>query len=194
MIEDSVGAGLALAGRFLRGMATSMSHRVARPSRFCLYKRHISLGFNTFFSITLKPTLLPLLLLPSHFTNTLKMSKTISFGRGGFGNRTLSPKITAKDVPDSPELEACLRVPSTPAPIQHFTSPSQTFRTGRGGYGNNLPISKMNTMTPAEYLQEVDRAASEPKRYTIGRGGSGNTIVHKEDKKASTAAPANKAN
>ncbi|VVT55845.1 uncharacterized protein SAPINGB_P004767 [Magnusiomyces paraingens] len=100
----------------------------------------------------------------------------VGIGRGGFGNRVASPKISAKEAPDSPEMEACLRVPSTPAPIQHFTSPNQTFRAGRGGWGNNMPVTKMNTMTPTEYLKEVERATAEPSRYSIGRGGRGNLV------------------
>lgn len=107
-------------------------------------------------------------------------------GRGGFGNYTPSPKIAAKEQPDSPELEALRSVPSTPAPIQHFTSPNQTFRAGRGGYGNKLPISQMHTMTPSEYLQEVQQAMDvEPPRYSVGRGGSGN-IVNRSNKKPQT--------
>jgi hypothetical protein len=87
-------------------------------------------------------------------------------GRGGYGNY-----IRRK------EGEALAPVPSTPAPIQHFTSPQQTFRAGRGGYGNNVPISRMPTMTPQEYLQEVHRALDvEPERYTVGRGGAGNFV------------------
>lgn len=108
-----------------------------------------------------------------------------SIGRGGYGNKIASPKISAKDAPDSPELQACMRVPSTPAPIQHFTSPQQTFRTGRGGWGNTLPVTKMNTMTPSEYLAEVERATAEPSQYSIGRGGRGNHV--NRDKKIETA-------
>ncbi|CDO57160.1 hypothetical protein DV451_004992 [Geotrichum candidum] len=104
-------------------------------------------------------------------------------GRGGFGNYVPSPKTTPKNMPDSPELEALRSVPSTPAPIQHFTSPNQTFRAGRGGYGNKLPISQMHTMTPNEYLQEVQEAMDvEPPRYSVGRGGCGN-IVNRNNKK-----------
>lgn len=106
-------------------------------------------------------------------------------GRGGFGNHLPSPKISAKESPESPELEAVRRVPSTPAPIQHFSSPSQKFRTGRGGFGNSIPVSKMNVMTPSEYLKEVhDAVEVEPSRYTVGRGGRGN-FVSREKKKNS---------
>lgn len=98
-------------------------------------------------------------------------------GRGGFGNYVPSPKIVAKDTPDSPELAALRSVPSTPAPIQHFTSPNQTFTAGRGGFGNKLPVSQMHTMTPSEYLKEVsDARDSEPSRYAVGRGGRGNIV------------------
>lgn len=98
-------------------------------------------------------------------------------GRGGFGNYVASPKIKAKDAPDSPELAALRSVPSTPAPIQHFTSPHQTFTAGRGGFGNKLPVSKMHTMTPNEYLKEVhDAMDREPQRYSVGRGGRGNIV------------------
>lgn len=104
-------------------------------------------------------------------------------GRGGYGNYVPSPKVKAKDIPESPELAALSRVPSSPAPIQHFTSPNQIFRAGRGGYGNALPVSKMHTMTPSEYLNEVHQALDiEPARYTVGRGGRGN-FVDREKKK-----------
>lgn len=98
-------------------------------------------------------------------------------GRGGYGNYVPSPKITAKESPDSPELAAQRSIPYTPAPIQHFTSPSQTFTAGRGGFGNKLPVSKMHTMTPSEYLKEVQDAMDvEPTRYAVGRGGRGNIV------------------
>jgi hypothetical protein len=104
-------------------------------------------------------------------------------GRGGFGNYIPSPKTAPKQMPDSPELEALRSVPSTPAPIQHFSSPNQTFRAGRGGYGNKLPVSQMHTMTPNEYLKEVQEAMDvEPARYSVGRGGCGN-IVNRSNKK-----------
>jgi hypothetical protein len=94
-------------------------------------------------------------------------------GRGGYGNF-----IRAKD---AQELEP---VPSTPAPVQHFTSPKQTFRAGRGGYGNNVPITRMPVLTPQEYLQEVHQALDvEPERYSVGRGGAGN-IVSKKTKRS----------
>lgn len=103
----------------------------------------------------------------------------VAIGRGGFGNRTAqSPQLAAKDAPDSPEIAATLRAPCSPAPIQHFTSPQQTVRAGRGGYGNRLAVSKMNVMTPAEYLAEAQLATVEPKRYAIGRGGSGNIVLN----------------
>ncbi|VVT54662.1 uncharacterized protein SAPINGB_P004188 [Magnusiomyces paraingens] len=105
----------------------------------------------------------------------------VGIGRGGFANRVLSPKIQANDIPDSPELEASLRVPSSPAPVLYFTSPEQTVRSGRGGYGNRIPVSKTQAATPLEYLAEVQNAASEPKTYSIGRGGAGNTIFKKKD-------------
>lgn len=91
-------------------------------------------------------------------------------GRGGYGNYVRKTDTS---------------VPFSPAPVQHFTSPQQTFRAGRGGYGNNVPISRMPTMTPQEYLQEVHRALDvEPERYTVGRGGSGNFVSKKaRDKK-----------
>lgn len=109
-------------------------------------------------------------------------------GRGGFGNYVPSPKMApkAKDSPDSPELSALRSVPSTPAPIQHFTSPHQHFTAGRGGFGNKLPVSQMHTMTPSEYLKEVSDAMDhEPTRYSVGRGGRGN-IVKKKTTQAST--------
>lgn len=105
-------------------------------------------------------------------------------GRGGYGNYMRSPKISAKETPESPELQAVARVPSTPAPIQHFTSPDQTFRAGRGGFGNNIPVSKMHTMTPSEYLKEVQDALDvEPSVYAVGRGGRGNFVSRDKKKK-----------
>lgn len=101
-------------------------------------------------------------------------------GRGGFGNYTRSPKIAARETPESPELQALNRVPTSPAPIQHFTSPNQTFRAGRGGFGNNIPVTRMYTMTPAEYLKEVNDAVNvEPSIYAVGRGGRGNMVSRK---------------
>lgn len=101
-------------------------------------------------------------------------------GRGGFGNYTRSPKIAARETPESPELQALNRVPTSPAPIQHFTSPNQTFRAGRGGFGNNIPVTRMHTMTPAEYLKEVNDAVNvEPSIYAVGRGGRGNMVSRK---------------
>lgn len=113
-------------------------------------------------------------------------------GRGGFGNYTRSPKIAASETPDSPELEAIKRVPSSPAPIQHFYSPNQTFRAGRGGFGNNIPVSRMHTMTPAEYLKEVNDAVNvEPEVYAVGRGGRGNMVSRKQksEKKSESVHP-----
>lgn len=96
-------------------------------------------------------------------------------GRGGFGN--YSPTIA----PKSPGLEP---VTSAPPPVQHFTSPDQSVRTGRGGYGNSIPVSQVKTMTPSEYLAEVQRAVdAEPPRFSVGRGGSGN-IIDKDAPKA----------
>lgn len=98
-------------------------------------------------------------------------------GRGGFGNYVRSKKGDEHAVPYSP------------APVQHFTSPKQTFRAGRGGYGNNLPVSQMYTMTPEEYLKEVEQALDvEPARYTVGRGGSGN-FVSKTNKNSKSMNP-----
>lgn len=85
-------------------------------------------------------------------------------GRGGYGNYIRNKKDANS-------------IPCTYAPIQHFSSPTQTFRAGRGGYGNNLPISKMPTLTPDQYLLEVHKALDvEPTRYSFGRGGSGNIV------------------
>ncbi|ODQ67721.1 MFS general substrate transporter [Nadsonia fulvescens var. elongata DSM 6958] len=93
-----------------------------------------------------------------------------AYGRGGSGNFFKSPTLS----PQSSGLEP---VPSSPAPIQTFTSPNQTYRTGRGGYGNQVPVSKVPTMTPNEYLDEVYKATEvEPSRYTVGRGGAGNFV------------------
>lgn len=111
-------------------------------------------------------------------------------GRGGYGNYAPSPKVKAKDIPESPELAALNRVPSTPAPIQHFTSPNQIFRAGRGGYGNALPVSKMHTMTPSEYLNEVHQALDvEPSRYSVGRGGRGNFVDREKTQKKAQKTP-----
>lgn len=93
-------------------------------------------------------------------------------GRGGFGNH----RQGSQDY-----------VPSTPAPIQHFSSPTQKFRAGRGGYGNYVDIKNMPTLTPQEYLQEVHEARDvEPERYFTGRGGRGN-IVCKDKRKGSAS-------
>lgn len=97
-------------------------------------------------------------------------------GRGGFGNHINKPAEG---------------VPSTPAPVQHFSSPSQTFRAGRGGWGNNVPIKNMPTMTPQEYLKEVHDAVDvEPKRYFTGRGGRGNIVRNDRKSSASSSSSA----
>ncbi|CAN6628882.1 hypothetical protein TRVA0_012S00210 [Trichomonascus vanleenenianus] len=86
-------------------------------------------------------------------------------GRGGYGNYRRSADTT-----DS-------TYQSSPAPVQHFTSPKQNFRAGRGGYGNHVSIDRMPTLTPQEYLDEVHQALNvEPKRYFTGRGGMGNYV------------------
>lgn len=110
-------------------------------------------------------------------------------GRGGFGNYKASPKISAKATPDSPELSALKSVQvSSPSPIQHYTSPHQTFRSGRGGYGNRHAISDLHVVTPSEYLKELhDAVANEPVRYTVGRGGRGNFVDSKHPNKAQEA-------
>ncbi|KAK9457951.1 hypothetical protein V1511DRAFT_485248 [Dipodascopsis uninucleata] len=84
------------------------------------------------------------------------------FGRGGAGNITTQP--------DSD---------SSPAPLQVFTSPDATFHTGRGGYGNIQSVDNLSTMSPDQYLQEVDDAIEVKKGdvYKIGRGGTGNIMV-----------------
>ncbi|KAK9370700.1 hypothetical protein V1509DRAFT_269317 [Lipomyces kononenkoae] len=91
------------------------------------------------------------------------------YGRGGAGNITT----------DKPESA------SSPAPVQVFTSPNQTFQSGRGGYGNVQSVDTMPTMTRDEYLKEVDDAL-EVRRgdlFKIGRGGSGNILIEGEDGK-----------
>lgn len=106
-------------------------------------------------------------------------------GRGGYGNYKPSPKIAAKDAPDSPELAALKSVPMVPTPVQHYTSPNQTFSAGRGGYGNHHPVSELRTVTPSEYLKELhDATHSEPARYTVGRGGRGNIVKSKHPNEA----------
>ncbi|KAK9479156.1 hypothetical protein V1514DRAFT_329330 [Lipomyces japonicus] len=95
------------------------------------------------------------------------------YGRGGFGNVTSKPQADF-----------------SPAPVQVFTSPQQTFHRGRGGYGNVQPIDNLATMTPDQYLKEVDHAF-EVRRgdvFKIGRGGSGNIIVEGDDPAAAAAA------
>lgn len=87
-------------------------------------------------------------------------------GRGGFGN--YSPNLGPKSPALEPQAEA-------PAPVQTFTSPDQAVHTGRGGYGNSVPISQIQTVTPTEYLAELQRAVdAKPPTYSVGRGGSGN--------------------
>jgi hypothetical protein len=93
-------------------------------------------------------------------------------GRGGFGNH----RQGSQDY-----------VPSSPAPIQHFSSPTQKVRAGRGGYGNYVDVKNMPTLTPQEYLQEVHEALDvEPERYFTGRGGRGN-LVRKDKRKDSAS-------
>lgn len=83
-------------------------------------------------------------------------------GRGGFGNFSL--RTGSKEVIDS-----------EPAPIQIYNSPTQTVRTGRGGAGNHVPISQIETITPEQYLSEVQTAREKkPSNFAVGRGGSGN--------------------
>ncbi|ANB11606.1 hypothetical protein AWJ20_4427 [Sugiyamaella lignohabitans] len=92
-------------------------------------------------------------------------------GRGGYGNYVAKSK---KPGSSEHELES---VPSTPAPIQTFSSPTQTFRAGRGGWGNNIPIERMRTLSPTEYLEEAHKALDvEPESYSVGRGGAGNIM------------------
>uniref|UniRef100_A0A060T834 ARAD1C26532p n=1 Tax=Blastobotrys adeninivorans TaxID=409370 RepID=A0A060T834_BLAAD len=96
-------------------------------------------------------------------------------GRGGFGNYVKGKSNT---------------VPSTPAPVQHVTSPKEHFRAGRGGYGNHVPIERMPTMTPQEYLQEVHEALDvEPPRYSLGRGGAGNIVKRGESRSPQSSRP-----
>lgn len=107
------------------------------------------------------------------------------YGRGGYGNYKPSPKIAAKDCPDSPELVALKTVPTSQAPVLHYTSPNQTFTAGRGGAGNVRPISQLHTVTPQEYLQDLyDATHSEPAVYTVGRGGRGNFVASTHPNKA----------
>lgn len=136
------------------------------------------------------------LFLPS-YTNTLHhkntASKMVLTGRGGYGNhvskkqQSLSPKTS----PVSPHLQPqqsssaeCDSVPSTLAPVLSFSSPSQRFTTGRGGYGNRRPISQMMPDTPEEYLEECYTAYEYvPPVYSVGRGGLGNKVTnHKKEK------------
>ncbi|KAG5362554.1 hypothetical protein CJU90_5263 [Yarrowia sp. C11] len=107
-------------------------------------------------------------------------------GRGGYGNhvskkqQSLSPKTS----PVSPQLQPQQSsaadsdaVPSTLAPVLSFSSPTQRFTTGRGGYGNRRPITQMMPDTPEEYLEECYTAYEYvPPVYSVGRGGLGNKV------------------
>lgn len=119
-------------------------------------------------------------------------------GRGGYGNYIRSsssstsssenlnstyesPELAAAAA-KSPELAACLRVPSSsPAPIQHYTSPNQKIRIGRGGSGNKTNVSSLHVMSPKEYLNEARQAyQNNPSVYVIGRGGNGNIFFKRQ--------------
>lgn len=92
-------------------------------------------------------------------------------GRGGYGNFV---KARRNDLDP---------VPSSPAPIIHFSSPKQRFMAGRGGWGNNRPVASLPSMTPEEYLKEVhDSRDVEPSCYAVGRGGFGNTVYRDREK------------
>lgn len=119
-------------------------------------------------------------------------------GRGGFGNFSSKPSTPSSNTPPtstptstaSPQLAPSTTSPSpssTPQqsfsapPVQVYTSPSQTVRTGRGGAGNHVPISQVASETPQEYLKQVETAIeSAPQQFHVGRGGSGNFTGYAE--------------
>lgn len=91
-------------------------------------------------------------------------------GRGGAGN--FSPNIT----PKSPSLK--------PTETLDYHPQNEKVRTGRGGSGNTVQPSQVHTVTPSEYLTEVQagHAAYDPPHVAAGRGGAGN---HKRDSSVS---------
>lgn len=123
-------------------------------------------------------------------------------GRGGYGNyvskkqQSLSPKTS----PVSPQLQPAASastvneaVPSTLAPVLSFSSPSQRFTTGRGGYGNRRPVTQMQTVSPQEYLNECYTAYEvEPPVYSVGRGGLGNKVYGKDKEQREDSGSGNK--
>lgn len=105
-------------------------------------------------------------------TNSPKIGspKHVLTGRGGAGN--YSPAID----PMSPKLHPTETIPN-------YHPQNEKVRTGRGGAGNTVPPQEVHTVTPKEYLAQVNAAHHlEPSHMTLGRGGSGN---HKRDSSTS---------
>lgn len=86
---------------------------------------------------------------------------TMSYGRGGAGNRT------------HPLPPSSLKSSNTTTTTQH--QDNSTFSTGRGGVGNMHSTEERRMFSFDEELAKQGKATASP-IYHIGRGGQGNAV------------------
>lgn len=128
-----------------------------------------------YFPTPLRNTIMPIRLSEPHPTASPKMT----FGRGGAGNATRPPQ------PLPPTTTVTSRLTTTTPQSSSHSSSNHKFTTGRGGAGNLHASTDERPMFRFDEELERERLKEVAPVYHVGRGGSGNAVKERDNRRGS---------